>query len=322
MRLKSIIKNALIPITRRRVYLWRLPDFPKTVQIEITNRCNAKCIMCPMRKMTREKGDMNMNLFEKLIDEIAQLDVNRVYLHIAGEPLLHPEIEKMVRYATNQKVKTCIATNMSLMSREKLLGLLSAGIDSFHISIDGANKEDYEKIRKLPWNTVMANLACFADVLAEKKPDLSELKIKILKFSETTGEDLNNFTKKCREQLGWVNNFHFHITSPEGYGGQIITDSIKELDKQQENYSVIKPKSFKVCEPLFGSLNVHYTGNVTGCCFDMNENLRLGDAVKDSLYDIWHGKDMTALRMAFIRQDFDSLPPMCKQCKAEKVAKK
>ena len=84
-------------------------------------------------------------LIFKVIDNVKNHCVY-INLWIAGEPLLNPELEKMVEYANKQNIITCISTNAMLLTKERTKNLIAAGVDRVIISFDGATKESYEKI--------------------------------------------------------------------------------------------------------------------------------------------------------------------------------
>ena len=63
----------------------------KKVYIEITNNCNLSCSFCP--ETTRVKKFMDLELFNKVLDEIKPY-TDYIYLHIKGEPLLHPKLSE------------------------------------------------------------------------------------------------------------------------------------------------------------------------------------------------------------------------------------
>jgi hypothetical protein len=50
-----------------------LPDFPRLLDVEITNSCNYRCLMCPTGtgSQTRDKGFMSSEVYQKLIDEVS-----------------------------------------------------------------------------------------------------------------------------------------------------------------------------------------------------------------------------------------------------------
>ena len=77
-------------------------DFPIRFNIEPTNHCNLSCSMCP-RELNRPFGYMDVSLFQKIIDE-SILYGKRLIITINkdGEPLLHPELPKMVKYAKDK----------------------------------------------------------------------------------------------------------------------------------------------------------------------------------------------------------------------------
>ena len=61
------------------------------IWIETTARCNLACRLCANKDIApKEKQDMDMDLFKKIIDEIKQHSP-RINLFHRGEPLLHPQ---------------------------------------------------------------------------------------------------------------------------------------------------------------------------------------------------------------------------------------
>lgn len=86
--------------------MWHI-NYPIAVrsvgQIELTSRCNLRCVYCPHPKMTRPKIDMTWEIYEKALD-LAEYYLKRktqrtLWLHGLGESTLHPEFAKMFRHA-------------------------------------------------------------------------------------------------------------------------------------------------------------------------------------------------------------------------------
>ena len=88
----------------------------KKIYIEITNVCNLKCKFCP--DTTREKEFMSVEKFEEVINKIHNY-TNLICLHVKGEPLLHNELEKILKILEKYNLKTNITTNGTLI-KEKL----------------------------------------------------------------------------------------------------------------------------------------------------------------------------------------------------------
>ena len=61
--MKDIVKETL----GRLFYI--IPDYPCQAQIEITNRCNLTCAMCPRDHFKVLKEDMPLETFKMIISE-------------------------------------------------------------------------------------------------------------------------------------------------------------------------------------------------------------------------------------------------------------
>ena len=67
----------------------------KRVYVEITKRCNLNCSFCV--KENSEQKDLSLSDFKMIADQLPEL-TSTVYYHILGEPLLHPELDEMLKY--------------------------------------------------------------------------------------------------------------------------------------------------------------------------------------------------------------------------------
>lgn len=80
----------------------------KKIYVEITNRCNLNCSFCS--KSNRVKKDMSILEFEKVISKIKDY-TSYIYLHIKGEPLLHPDLEEILNICSKNDISVNITTN-------------------------------------------------------------------------------------------------------------------------------------------------------------------------------------------------------------------
>ena len=92
--------------------------YPDIAAIEITNFCNQRCIICPHSNMTRKKEHMRFEVFKKIIDEIRSYPQNITWLHVFGEPLLHPKVFDFVNYAKKSGLTIGFSTNCMLLDKE------------------------------------------------------------------------------------------------------------------------------------------------------------------------------------------------------------
>ena len=136
-----------------------MPPEPHLHQIEPTNHCPYTCVMCPRsEKMNRKLGFMEMDLYTKVIDEVAGYsDAARskeIELFHFGESLLHPGIADMVGYAADRALPITLSVNAPQLNPDLAAELLSRGAHKIIISLDGTDKESYRRIRARPRTSI------------------------------------------------------------------------------------------------------------------------------------------------------------------------
>jgi MoaA/NifB/PqqE/SkfB family radical SAM enzyme len=136
-----------------------------SIQIEVTSRCMAKCIMCPRTRLDHWRdGDLSIETFMGLSPAFRL--ARHVHLQGWGEPLLHPHLNEMVRLVKASSAKVGITTNGQLLNRHRARQLLELGLDLIAVSIAGADRKSHESIR------VGTNF----DLIIENLRHLSQLK--------------------------------------------------------------------------------------------------------------------------------------------------
>ena len=84
------------------------------IYTEITNVCNLNCSFC--HGTSRERGFLSTLDFALFAKKIAPY-TDHVYLHVMGEPLLHPELEKIIDNAAREGLSVSITTNGTLLKK-------------------------------------------------------------------------------------------------------------------------------------------------------------------------------------------------------------
>jgi pyrroloquinoline quinone biosynthesis protein E len=146
----------------------RVTYYPLTMDIEPTQRCNYRCVMCDPASLFKERRkDMKFDDFKRVIDE--QHGLIEVKIQGVGEPLLSKDFMKMVNYALGKRLWVRSTINGSLLHKEDLYKqLIDSGIHDLNISCDGASAEVYEKIRKGgEWETFKQNARLINDYNAK-----------------------------------------------------------------------------------------------------------------------------------------------------------
>ncbi len=124
--------------------------FPIKLDIENVSRCNFRCIMCQVSDWEngRRSRDMTFDEFKKIIDE--QYGLVEIKLQGMGEPMIQGEpFFDMVRYARSKHIWVRSVTNASLLHlKDNYQKVIDSDINELMISIDGADKETFEEIRR------------------------------------------------------------------------------------------------------------------------------------------------------------------------------
>jgi len=115
---------------------------PYFIDWAITNRCNLECLHC--RGMAAEELDGRTLL--RVAEEIPSLKPRWVILE-GGEVLLRGELLQVIDILRRNDVKVYLISNGMLLDRQAARKLADLDVNLM-ISIDGADKESYEKTRK------------------------------------------------------------------------------------------------------------------------------------------------------------------------------
>lgn len=272
----------------------QVSGLPMELVIEVTNKCNLNCIMCIRQNMTRPVGFMKMKLFKKIINETADF-LELLYLHGLGEPLFHPKIFEMVKYAKSKGLNVGISTNATLLTSKKAKQLIESGLDYLIIALDAATPKTYKQVRGGEnFNQVVANVKNYLKL--KKKAGKSPFTVlQFVKLKENKKE-----VKQFQER--WRNS-----------GADVVrVKPVVDLLRQQKITAKLPQRP---CFYIWRQLNmVSWDGKfITPCCMDADGNYPLGNANKESIVKIWNNPKMIALRKAQVTGEWKKLP-FCRDC--------
>lgn len=273
---------------------------PYVSLIEITNDCNFRCPMCPRStSMTRGVEDMDFNLYKKIIGKLYPSN-GIIYLHLLGEPLMHPDLDKMIRYGKSKGYEMGFFTNGSLLTEEKSMKIIDAGLDALTISFE-IIEDTFNKMRKGGnFSLVRENIIRFLRLknLKKQKRPLVTLS------SITLTEDKEKLEKASRFWRGKVDVFQYKKIHE--WTGDI--PRITQITGIKKGYKYER----KICLWPWTKMAVLVDGRVVPCCMDYDGKYVLGDLKQDSLKDIWNGEKMIRLRKALLEGRKEDIELCCK----------
>jgi radical SAM protein with 4Fe4S-binding SPASM domain len=286
--------------------------YPPIVMIEPTDICNLRCPMCPSGNgsLKREKGFMELPLFQKIIDEIAPYSL-MVILWNQGEPFLNRDFVKMVNYASEAKLFTLVSTNANTnLEAEQIV---NSGLDSLIVSADGTTQEVYNKYRrngnleKVIEN--VKNIVAAKKKLQSKSPIIrwqfivmkhNEHQIEAMKKLGTSLE-VDNLELKSAQVYSKEDIQNFLPRNPK-YRRYKITGEDFELKYGIKNR----------CRRIWTQPVINWNGEAAVCCFDKDIDYKIGNMQHKSVKEIWQGEAYQRFRCQILKNR--ATIDMCRNC--------
>ncbi len=142
---------------------------PVFANIEITTRCNLRCVFCARTASGRAAEDMAPETFQRILDLLPH--AYRITLVGLGEPLLHPGVVECVAMASAQGRRVALATNALLLTPELSRDLLAAGLDGITFSLDAPTPELAAQVRAgTVLDKAIANIKAFSALAKDTRP--------------------------------------------------------------------------------------------------------------------------------------------------------
>lgn len=293
-----------------------LQSMPDVFAIESTNYCNLKCVMCPRGEpdiMERPLGNMPDDVFEKVVSGW-QFFTEPVWLHLFGEPLMHPRLFEQIAIARAAGVPNIgISSNATLLNEKNASKILASDLDTMILSIDGCTKETYESVRKSPaftYEEVRENVHRFFSMKKKlgKKAPYTIVQMIVM---EETREEQEGFKNEWQRSGADQVLFKQFTT----WGSQTEEEhSFADLAPHEARARLegISPRPHP-CYHMWSTVVVAWDGRVVPCCFDYDAVMTMGDLRTQTMEEIWNGEPYRKLRAAELAGTNDS--PLCRNCK-------
>jgi radical SAM protein with 4Fe4S-binding SPASM domain len=326
------------------------PPLPRELQLEVTGACNLRCHMCLVRyrpPLDRAVASVDFDRFRALVDGLPTLE--RLTLQGLGEPLMAPDLVRMVAYASARGIRVGFNTNATLLTRRTAEALVAAGLDWLHISLDGARAETYEAIRDgARFDKVCRHVSGLVEVMRERRAARPSLAVVFVAMRRNV-RDLPDLVRLVAgwgiPQLRVQNLSHsFSDTDPAGAYREIrafadsealwsdaagpgptaaeVEDLFAEARRLGESLGVRvrvpeletsdEPPLPEVgCDWPWRSAYVRWDGRIQPCCMLMGgDRAVLGD-LRDGFAAVWTGEPYVAFRRALLEH---RPPAVCRGC--------
>lgn len=312
------------------------PQSPFVLQLEPTNNCQLECSMCPRRRLGRPKGFISEALLEKILNswsgksvevEIPHLVLDKIVfknaktpgmvkLYFMGEPLLHPQIDRLVSAIRDKGVFVGIQTNgLLLKDKELRRKILAARPSGLWFSVDGVDKESFERTRKgSDWETVFKAITD----LHKEREEMGlgeEIKIGITSIVPDKSTEAKRRTSEFLSPFLSLVDYIDFVDLDRRMGGAFFDPEGKQFSFK----NTVLPhhpsnKQEPLCPESLEKLNVLWDGTVTPCCYDINAEMDLGNAGEKGIDAVWNSEELKRMQSALLNHRFENLA-LCQFCK-------
>lgn len=321
----------------------RVPELPRSLYLEVTNRCDSECQTCVRTFRTLEPpADLTLERVTAIVAQFPALD--RVVLHGIGEPLLNREIFDIVACLKARVPLVLFNSDAISLTARRAARLIESGLDEYRVSMDAATRETYRQIRGVDqFDRVVGNVRR----LIELERDLGRPMPRVSLWftaSRTNVEELPKFVRMAAD-LGvgevYVQRLVFNglglATADNALHGRLRAleqTRLEEAESLARGYGIALRASglatpltslqgrgagarpWAGCQRPWSLSYVTANGNVLPCCISPwvardYAALVLGNTFATSFHEIWNGERYRRFRAEF---ESDTAPDPCRGC--------
>lgn len=336
--LRSLLENLVDPLAN---YRHEPGDPPLRVRMDITNKCNLLCKMCFYPGTVGEpKFDMEPALFRKIVEQVFPYS-ETVNLACRYEPFMSRHVDEILDIVAEGPCRRVgFVTNGTLLTERRCRRLVeNPAVETIAVSIDGATKETFERIRiNARWEKLVQNLETLAAIKREKeslrpfiqfnmvlmKSTVRELPL-LVEFAHRVGavlvegirylpmtsgldEEIRDWekvmpalieAKRLAAQHGIM--LFLPISDP-----RLTTGS--ESDQEKRCNEAVVGRFSEFCEAPWSALQIYPNGDVHPCGY---YGKAFGNLSQQDFLEIWNSEPYLELRRSLARM---RLHPKCAEC--------
>lgn len=290
--------------------LRNLPDFPRFMDVELTNTCNFRCLMCPTGtySMRRPSGFMTKDVFYKILDEIRPYKTPLRFIRF-GEPTLHGQLVEFIRAANDVGCLTHINTNGSKMDRAAIEALIDAGLSSIKFSFQGVDQKSFAEMRNTDFFSELVDVIRMThEVRGDKEFPYIQVSTSITYETREQVQAFRKLMEGIADQLSVGRTVMDHLDLK---AVRLRPKEMEMLKRLMEEETVVK--KHPECPEVYDKLSINFDGTVTACCGDSDNLMLVGDITKNTIKEVWNSDTLNVYREMLADMRHDDLP-LCKTC--------
>lgn len=281
---------------------------PVVYNIETTNACNMRCEMCPRTTMmTRPVATMDMDTFKNVVRQIKpftdelwnqwksfvrekykiaedEMSENHFFLYVIpkvtvlhgyGDPLLDKDMPQRIRFLTGKKITSYFSCNPANINISKMEEMFENGLGYVKFSIESVDDFLHKQIR--------GNASNFTDSYSKI--------LKLLELKKRNGYKTTIVITMLDLKKDWQGEEFKRLK--DAFKGQDVYIYLKSQDQkwyQGKQHPTQSIHWTEFCQFPWSSMTIKSDGFAVQCVEDFNNEIILGDAKSENLYDIWNSE--------------------------------
>ena len=279
----------------------------KRVYIEISNICNMHCSFCSPLK--RQKQIMSVEQFDHITTQI-QPYCEYVYLHVKGEPLMHPYLSEIMDICERKHLRVNLTTNGTLIPQRKELLFSKPALRQVNLSLHSFSEHDCDE-PGFSEDRYVDSLIRFVKEASEHKI-ISILRLWNLNDDHQADEKSIEIMKKLQNETGYEGDLCEDMAHKNRV--KLMPYTFLSWDEQFEWPSMDNSYFSETgrCHGMRDLIAVLVDGSVVPCCLDADGIIRLGNLYQQSFEQILNSDRAKAITEGFRNQKVTE--ELCRHC--------
>lgn len=259
----------------------------KKIYLEITNACNLSCTFCIKNK--RHIKYLSIDEFKIILDKLKSY-TDYLYFHVLGEPLMHPNINEFINYASKY-FNVQITTNGYLIDKIK---------DNYNIRQINISLHSFDKKYNISLDKYMSNIFNAIDNLIKNNTYVSLRLWVNNEYQEEIVRMINKYYN-CEIDLSKkdfkINNYLYVKQFHEFIWPDLNNDYYEEEG---------------TCYGLRDHIGILVDGTIIPCCLDSKGIIDLGNIYHDNLDEVLNSEKVKVMLEGFKQNK--KREELCKHC--------
>jgi MoaA/NifB/PqqE/SkfB family radical SAM enzyme len=282
-------------------------EFPESLMVQTTSRCDAACIFCPYPAVRKEirHGEMSFTLFVKLMRECSRHPgLKSINMFLMNEPLRDPRLVDRLDFAKehNPQAAVCLWTNGCNLHEKLARDLIGSGLDAIGISIHAMWPDTYRELTgRGDFDRVLARVTRFVELREQLRPGL-RIEVRLVGVRQLLSPD------EVEEAVAYWRSHGIE-------GVHSLLGHVHRAGNLPGTFQVIHREIRGCADRMpYHMAAILHTGQVVLCCMDWRHEQVLGNIRHQSLASIWRS-DRRREVMATLQGERAGEPDfLCKRC--------